>query len=1814
MLGQIFSRFSFLYKDSIKQEQPQNTYSDAIGYTGIKGSEQSGYITSATGNIKWIGLPKDFDLRGFKYMPEYDQWVFMGLSGGKSEIGVADHRTKQYTKLIDDSLLDRPIGLQPCVWTNIEINVHANCNRIKVYFQTNRVYRVIELYDPCCDFRNTLLMKATCTGVLSVQAVRGMGNLVNGSYAASVMLFDKDQNENNFNQISSFIAVADGDYRIDEETTYGLVIEGFNFPIEYNMAELVVVENIRGANMYKVVPNIGFGAGYFHYTYTGSEGYYAEGKLMQILAKKQGYFRGEGIAEHDNALMLFNVEPQRNYNLQQYVNNFRVGYKRWLVPVVDAEKYKGLRENENYDFSIWYNGKDGTRTIAYNFINNMPEPGGTVPPGGNNCQNCDLPIWATQDTSVRTRLYSVDVCQANRLFMKFYENNLKTKRNSERNPRSNNSSDENIKTKEERRFFGSRRTSSRSSSQEQENGGEDFNLDGSNLNGTQELCDMINPCYTTGIIVFNEIKHAFYIMINSMREYFGQDPYPFPDTDLPNCMCSTAISVENYIDEKYNKQYEEAENTYRTKYDEVKYINSSYECTNEGERRCGSQVCYECIGGKWKYINNAIHYKNRQINLTVSGNKEANIERNPIGNSLGHPGAAGGNSGPIRVSELNPFGNNCIEETGQPIPYSEGLFGYWETNQKYPEIIGRDDCEPIYRGYAGKNVRLYKVPSLGKEPHFISMTDGVPSKQDQGNHELNNGLVIITGPRFWDIEIPEVIKDWVCQKNPFTIGYAERFEKDKTVISTGLLHGTMEGMIQGEPYLIPKHAVNSFEFVDQSINPGGTNTLRIGSSTNIPAYIYHSPDYHLFGNHTDGHYALFQMEMDGSGYRHGLVADGLEPDTPYQPKYNQLGARQGINLNHFICKPQPIFRCIKGMVKADANSIVGKDASNRFTRSLVNLFRESSQYIEFLGEKVGFGTAARGPYNSLNGGDGESDNSFTGDTINHETFISNARAHLITIMRYVPNQYGPIFSRAYIPLGLNASYGTGQMPNGKISIEGIVGDSYVGVFSYKRTGFVSDKVNEDISPIGTFSVDTNVEEGNLITRTLRSIFIEFIKNIARAIGWEEIGTTPASGDEDDERNWFGGLRNNWPGYVNSASVAGPTSATTTPEFADTYFFQLVKTYISTFLTSDVNLNYRGTGTILFGPDGVAEVHRHRLKTLNLDSTMPDGDDIRKSWLNRVTSWMKEPARWKLILRLVLNFLWIWGVGIYIMFVGIKLFFLAWPFGLSGGSAIAGMVIKLAAAALIIVLGSIWIAIWKNIDLMRKVIDRALGLEWVYPDKIFREANEAGQGSRFGMFPARVKDFEDNYWYNNLSLSQHNTGDVHFGIPYYYDTEYCPEKFTNRVVASNIQMSTSEIDAWRQFKPNHYVDIPGNRGKITKLFSNQGRLYAQTTDTTFAISYNGDITNQMTNEELVLGRMFMFGKTVDIYGAVLEGWGGNKDPNASQETAMGFFYFDRDARRLKVFGNPDISFAGIEEFMDDNLKFHILDYFPDYPIQDQKCESGVHFDFAIDHGNSKIYIYKKDFKPKDGVQYKDGKLTNTDGVPVSMGDSEYFEDKSFVYEFCLRQGRWKSRHYWRPEVLLFNRYNMFAVKKDVVWSFDTKKLYNNFFDEQFPSYVEIPLVDLQSHNTDILRNIKIIGELVEVQENGTEKELDEPLYDMYQIYNGRQNTGWLSLREISKADDNDLLSDISERTEKKWQRKGNGSVIQEFKNNIDMVKDMPISVYNKMYDIMDLESTTSENNGVFEDDFVVLRLLSFKKANQKIHLRKILLQFNKEQDG
>lgn len=78
-----------------------------------------------------------------------------------------------------------------------------------------------------------------------------------------------------------------------------------------------------------------------------------------------------------------------------------------------------------------------------------------------------------------------------------------------------------------------------------------------------------------------------------------------------------------------------------------------------------------------------------------------------------------------------------------------------------------------------------------------------------------------------------------------------------------------------------------------------------------------------------------------------------------------------------------------------------------------------------------------------------------GDVFCHSCPIFNASAHHAILLNDSPSQYGRIESATYIPLGFNL---TAEELICKRAVRFNIGDSYVGLYSFRRYSVVSDKV------------------------------------------------------------------------------------------------------------------------------------------------------------------------------------------------------------------------------------------------------------------------------------------------------------------------------------------------------------------------------------------------------------------------------------------------------------------------------------------------------------------------------------------------------------------------------------------------------------------------------------------------------------------------------------------------------------------------------------------------------------------------------------
>lgn len=1155
---------------------------------------------------------------------------------------------------------------------------------------------------------------------------------------------------------------------------------------------------------------------------------------------------------------------------------------------------------------------------------------------------------------------------------------------------------------------------------------------------------------------------------------------------------------------------------------------TTQKCSVDGLEICYGGICKKCVGGVWHVQSGLNTYEVRDSYQRDSNN------RKPEGEAK-KPGAE-------NFSFEYVYDADGCEIVGvKPSKYSEGSFGYWETKQLYP--LTKDcECNYIYGNLAGKPVRLHRVPSVSKEPHFVSFSGGVPNLYDMSNMEDKDSFVFLIGPKFENITVPENLPKPLCHDNPYSIVYVERTEGNKSVIGTGIAISTFKGEVQGEPFVFPKIGVNSFERFHRAIEPTGVSTFRGGvgvydattydlNPANVSPYIIHSADFHFRQPPLDATDALFELELSGQGFRHGLYAEDIESETFTRGKKNQKGTRQSLLLNHYRlvrgADDGYVSRCVTSMSEVDADSNVSK--SDEFSYSLCNLWGESCVYTELEGpftkfvegDKDGMG----GKYGGVNhNGDEASDRSFTGDTLCHSMPIHDVRSHLVTFTRYLPNQYGSPITQTFIPIGLE---GTPESLESGVS-EGLCGDSFVGAVSFRRTSYVSDKTNRKIFK--------RIWNENVIG--LRFKFLgRLLDYILRTLGLKLGGYVPESCDVGEHINKWGGLREHGdtgakPGPTSEqwgektrgqiplpkGNGGNPSSRAQDRNLGDNYWPHVVKSNVWTWMNSDVNPAYRELGD----PDNM-EVYWPKLKGQRLDSSMPDRYDWAKSYLNRFYSFLETNPKWKLLVTALLLFLFVWGIGLWIVFEGVMNLIngLQAIGGGTYGLQTIGGAVAAALGIVLIFIGIKWIGFWARSDMDNRMIEDLVGLKNIRPDV----KNPDGS---YSMYDGRIVQFEDNFWSHNPDLSATNRYEFVFGMSDTYQTCICPEERSIEAPYSNKQNPVSHIDSWSNFKMNNTIKLPPDNGKISKIFKLGGKVFVHTTDMLLDLQ-TGNRSATLDKGKLLLGSGDIFGNAEPIYGGVVEGYAGLSDPNSAHVTNWGYIFPDREARQFFLFsgqGPTPISDNGVRGFLQENMYFKLLEKFPDFKHVDNKSSLGIGYSIGVDHKHNRFLFTKVDYDVHEGVDmvYEDGCL-KVDGHPVKMGDPKHFCNKSFTLSYHPTTQQWVSFHSYVPKLYAWDRFNMFSFNSEGMHLHNVKGSFQNFYGERFPFTVEFPV---RSQQGDAFETEAFVLDTEAYTWKGCDYVRNSKItFDKVMLYDSYQNTGDLV---IDTGKDNlSVLDRSKERT-------------------------------------------------------------------------------------
>jgi len=1098
-----------------------------------------------------------------------------------------------------------------------------------------------------------------------------------------------------------------------------------------------------------------------------------------------------------------------------------------------------------------------------------------------------------------------------------------------------------------------------------------------------------------------------------------------------------------------------------------------------------------------------------EFDTTTGGDVPSDVGQNNTSNEIVDPEDNGTGRGVTtgmgeEDSDFTTVSNDCepqiIYEEGDcckvkkiiPCIDAEGTLSGWESCETYPttkrcDIDGKGD-ENIYVDKAGTPIRHLKMPTVNIEPHFISYQDGVPTEYNMDNSEEKDSYARFLWLKFYDIEPPreEELDKPLNEENPFTINIVQRDESNKSIKASGLFRGTFKGRVHNEEYLFPKNGVNSVETVSRYVEDIGSEFGdKRGDINNLAsAYTFLSPDTQFNRPNINSDRVNFLMELRGQGFRHGLYAEGIDPDSYFVDTKHSKGSRAAINLNHYAAATN-IFEssCIKAASYAPANKTI--DKGDNFTTSLINLHRESSVYIE-----------TEGPYRD------KWDGSFVGDVNQHQRVL-NGIGDYGDIVEDIPNQYGRLEDQIYVPIYQGTK---DDLANGSCEVR--TGDSYINLFSVKTTSYVSDRVG--VNPRNKSIAKSLEFGGGFVGRILNRLLSRFFNTI----GAEKCGTIPEQGLEaatldpraNDDLN---GLRDGGADIIVGGSPVLPER--------DTYFPQVQKTLVTFPVVSDVNLYYRKGG------ETEETAFYKDLNGLSLDSSFVNSEGgYDNSYLDQFWSVMSEIAPGKMISRVITNILFTYVVGFYFFFKGINIGAEAIYNATYGLCNSIGLPFALASSIALTLLGISWVIGWANTNLDNKFWDNVLGIPDCFPDEFLAD-------DKYKMEDDRVERYRDDYYaYEYESYSRFNNFDLSFGQPINYNTCDCLNEKTLKIVYSDPQDPTSWIDAYRNYRVNNYLDIEASAGFISRMFKRSNKLYVHTSDTIYSLESGARSMKTNDGDSIYLGRGNVVQRPINLFAGVEEGYAGNIDPNAALNTNIAYVWVDRKARKIFMFtsgGMKELGSATMRSFLRNNLDLELLKAFPDFDLVDEKTPSGVGYNIGVDYRHDRILITKIDFKPHEGVSFADGVCTYQ-GEEVPLGDPSCFTDVSWTLSYSFTAKNFISFHSYKPLVYAQTRGEFYSFGGDGLYMHNIEGKYRNFYGEQSDWIIDFALnnkdIDtFEYQNTTLYCESFIHDGKVFV---GGE---DKFTFDDVVVYNSYQNTGNLNFQDLGDADYDILSADYTD---------------------------------------------------------------------------------------
>ena len=831
---------------------------------------------------------------------------------------------------------------------------------------------------------------------------------------------------------------------------------------------------------------------------------------------------------------------------------------------------------------------------------------------------------------------------------------------------------------------------------------------------------------------------------------------------------------------------------------------------------------------------------------------------------------------------------NLIPYDTQTIQVQEGIYIKYplvargklkpkpEKNSKYPCIT---DCNgnQIFCGLGGSVVTHHEMPKNSDIPFWVPKSTGDGSTY-QTDASIMDGYAILLGVEFTNVNIPDNIKAKLCATNPYNIGMVKRGASNSRMIMKGMATETYTGFNQGKRYLYYKYSVNSMEKVSKHIDSDGQQR-RFGRTSDDPSNInMYCLDQLTRTPFLNGTHIIREGIMEGTGARHMLYSKGLEPGDNRASRKDQGGSVHTVTMHSF--SPSNTRVPLVGQTYAPANTAVSPP------------------------------TGASIPFNNMSGqscawftapgvGQGINDDSFVGDVLQDTAPIAEARAGYFSIYRDLGDQYGDITSLNYTTII--------QARGFDLSPKGLVGDTYIGPYSFVKTGYVSDKVG-NYFPIGSFP--------GLTGKVDRCICDDPEDAIHSTVGQWYWKALPKDGDAADAKRWAG---------THTDSITRTWSQSQGQDTLSHYYYPATtKCLISYVGESEANPWLREKSELLEN-QWFPEIK----PIYSLHSRDTTGGNWTTGYLNLYYKLIEQASNVKLALKVLIKSF----INIALPLLGIN----DWTSpqtGIEFAGDMVGAVIQMA----------VWLMV-SQVLFTNDFVDKFLGLEACKKDE------DGGEDQKIEKFFMNFGNYNNDY-----SIDHFDPTIV--GLPMEYTGCICTDLTMNKIYISDENDTGHYVNGYSVVRPNSAIMLEEAYGKLTKMYTIGSNLYLHTTDGIYG-SNLGQVRVPTSVGELLLGSPNMITQPRLITNSAPEGAFGLDHPNHGVVTGLGFIFVDYNSKNLILFTGSNFEILSgpntkMNKFFKEYLKFCNTD-----SCKFEQVENTIYYAIGIDYRYSRILFTKSD---------------------------------------------------------------------------------------------------------------------------------------------------------------------------------------------------------------------------------------------------------------